>query len=86
MALCVGIHLLAWGTLRSSAWQTCSQQVSVLLLEAVLEGLMLWSVESRVSTERGILMRLKQPWNGLSARFLQKPRVLVHVKSVETKA
>ena len=83
---CVGTRLLGWGTLRSSAWQTCSRQVSVLLLEVVLEGLMLWSVESRVLTERSILMRLKQPWHGLSAWFLQKPHVLVHVKSVETKA
>lgn len=56
------------------------------MLEVVLEGLVLWSVESRMLTEGGILMRLKQPWSGMSAQFLQKACVLVHVKSVETKA
>lgn len=51
----------------------------MLLLEVVLEGLVLWSVESRMLTEHGILMRLKQPWSGLSAQLLRKACVLVHV-------
>lgn len=84
-AVC-GNLLVSSGDSAASARQTCSGQVSVLMLEVVLEGLVLWSVESRMLTECGILMRLKQPWSDLSAQFLQKACVLVHVKSVETKA
>lgn len=40
------ILLPAGSALQSSAWQTCSRQVSVLL-EVVLEGLMLQNVESK---------------------------------------
>lgn len=68
-----------------SAWQPCSGQVSVLLLDVVPGGFMLWSVGSSVALEQVILMGLRLS-RVACLPSSPEPHVLVHGKAVGTVA